>query len=738
MPDLDEGLRGVDRVSAPDLWDAIEVRSRSAPPKPKVQRIATVVVALAVAAASIAVLVVTFGEIDHRPAVRPGENGLIVYTASGPQPPSIPFENVDVFALDPATGERVNLTNTPTVAERSPVWSPDGSKVLFQRTTASGEGAEFEITRDLVLANADFTAQSVIQDCAEGCNSFDVAWSPDGSRLAFPDADQVDDGYRPVLRILELASGATTMVACEWPTCQSPGQPAWSPDGSRIAFSQAGGIGSMGPLLPWGPIWVADVAGGRVTPLTEAPEECRTEQRDACIFDSEPTWSPDGGSIAFVHTTGRGQPGATTEVVVTGVDGSGLRVLSRCVSSDQCLGGPVAWAPDGNALAFIDRYDRPTLHLLDPETALDRTIDLPESVGHPYSVLWSPDSSQLAFLGGGRLSDLFAVDLATGEVRSVAPQLTPQGDLAWLPASAIEPAESTGPSEEPTVRPETAVPAGTIVFNSSNGSNNEDAGSEIWTIDTDGSGLIRLTDNETFDGDAAISADGARIAFASYRSGDRNTQVYLMNADGTDQHALTDRRTGATQPAWSPDGSRIAFISSEGYGEPGGILVMNANGSDQRVVAEGNAFDPAWSPDGSRIIFALNEPNGQTHLWVVDLATGVEQELSSLPGEQTEPTWSPDGQTIAFRWGSEGGEAIFTMRQDGSELRKVADGSEPTWSPDGSWLAFTSVNEEMGPQIWLVDALGRGAHALTSMDGFVNDSQIYAQTGSPSWTGTPS
>jgi Tol biopolymer transport system component len=734
MPDLDERLHGVDRISTPDLWGTIEDRSLAAPPRLDRRRLVTAAVALAVAAASTAALIATFDGVDGRPAIRPGVNGLIVYTDLGPQPPSIPFENLDVFAFDPASGERVNLTNSPTVAEQSLVWSPDGAKVLFQRTIASGEGAELQIARQFVVANADFSEASVIQECTEGCDGVDFAWSADGSRLAWSGTQRVANGFIVVLRIHDLAAGVTATAECEWPRCRAPGQPAWSPDGTKIAFSQSGSSRFPGVLIQTGPIWVTDATGGDVTAITSTPNECRIDQARTCIFDSWPAWSPDGGSIAFVRTSGWGQPEATTDVVVARADGSNPRTLFVCTSNDQCQQGPVLWAPHGDTIAFVARYDDPSVHLIDPSSGIDRVIELPASAAHPYRLVWSPDGSRIAFLAGGDIPDLYEIDVESGEVRGLAPQLTTQGDLAWLPADAIEPPAGASPSAEPTAAPETAAPTGTIAFKSSNGSSDEDAGTEIWTIRTDGSELRRLTVNETFDGDPAITADGTRIAFASYRAGDRNSQVYVMNADGTDQHVLTDRRTGATQPVWSPDGSRIAFVSSAGFGEEGGVFVINADGSDQRLVAEGNAFDPAWSPDASRIVYSLNDTNGDTHLWVVDLETGSQEPLPELPGAQSEPAWSPDGQTIAFRWWSPGGEAIYTVRPDGSDLRKIASGSEPTWSPDGSWLAFTHVDEETGPQIWLVDSLGRGAHALTSMEGFARDSLIYAITGGPSWT----
>ena len=82
--------------------------------------------------------------------------------------------------------------------------------------------------------------------------------------------------------------------------------------------------------------------------------------------------------------------------------------------------------------------------------------------------------------------------------------------------------------------------------------------------------VTRLTDNDVEDDDPDWSPDGGRIAFSSYRDGNR--EIYVMNSDGSGVTRLTDRflwstkwRRGtldyADEPDWSPDGRRIAFRS---------------------------------------------------------------------------------------------------------------------------------------------------------------------------------
>lgn len=461
MRDFDERLRGVDLVPAPDEWEDIELRAWTARP-PQKRRVASAAVALLVGIGSIVVVVIAFRNVrEGTPAGQLQANGLIVFTDAVPLPGPSAFENTDLFAFDPATGERVNLTNTPMVAEGSPVWSPDGTKVVYQQSTAAGEGQDLELTNVLVSANADLTDPRVIRRCEGSCASYDIAWSPDGSQLAWVAEERVEGGWVLALQVYDFSSDSTTTL-CDSRSCGWPGQPAWSPDGAHVVFSNAGDSWVPGVFAPSGPIWIADVQTGRVAPLTRSSEPCNAGSSEACIFDSSPAWSPDGRSIAFVRTTNPGRPGATTDLVTTAADGSDPRVLSECVSNDQCRQGPVAWSPDGRLIAYIDRYDRPALHLVDPTNGGDTQIPLPSSVGYASNLLWSPDGTQLAFLAEGRRSDLFLVDSATHEVHNAASELTSEGDLDWLPAGAIEVTDTSTPPPAVSPRVTATIPVGSF------------------------------------------------------------------------------------------------------------------------------------------------------------------------------------------------------------------------------------------------------------------------------------
>lgn len=98
---------------------------------------------------------------------------------------------------------------------------------------------------------------------------------------------------------------------------------------------------------------------------------------------------------------------------------------------------------------------------------------------------------------------------------------------------------------------------------------------DICVMNTDGTGLRRLTDDPAKDGGPDWSPDGKKIAFISDRDG--NFEIYAMNADGTGVMRLTSHAGDDSFPAWSPDGTKIAFASNrDGNAE---IYVMNADGT---------------------------------------------------------------------------------------------------------------------------------------------------------------
>jgi Tol biopolymer transport system component len=237
------------------------------------------------------------------------------------------------------------------------------------------------------------------------------AWSPDGTRIAF---ESTVDGRRAIwlmqadgqgLRRLTNAGGAATETA-----------PAWSPRGDRIAFATDRDGNSE--------IYVVGADGAGARRLTDHPSN-----------DGVPSWSPDGTRIAFV-TDRDGEPG----VWAMTADGTSP---GRLVPGPADPGSKPAWAPDGRSIAFASDRDGANLEIFVAGTAPGagpptKLIAGPGLDGEPA---WSPDGTRLAFasdrdgspqiyLANRDGSDVVKV---TTRARSYTPAWAPDGrQLAYI------------------------------------------------------------------------------------------------------------------------------------------------------------------------------------------------------------------------------------------------------------------------------------------------------------------
>jgi Tol biopolymer transport system component len=242
----------------------------------------------------------------------------------------------------------------------------------------------------------------------------------------------------------------------------------------------------------------------------------------------------------------------------------------------------------------------------------------------------------------------------------------------------------------------------------------------IFVMREDGSRQHRLTHVRArpssglplfFEEAPAWSRDGKHIAFSSNRSG--TSAIYVMRADGTGTHRLTRGGSGAYAPSWAPNGRRLVFYRGTGRGVAH-LYVINADGSNARPLtrdASARDYDPAWSPDGTRIAFARNRPGSGAIYTVRPDGTGLRR-LTRFGEAAYSPAWSPDGRRLAYSRGARGEYHILVVNRDGTAPRELTRGPtdfNPSWSPSGREIAFSR-----NATIYVMRADGSHVRRLTS------------------------
>ena len=236
---------------------------------------------------------------------------------------------------------------------------------------------------------------------------------------------------------------------------------------------------------------------------------------------------------------------------------------------------------------------------------------------------------------------------------------------------------------------------------------------EVGTVRTDGSQYTVLTNEEGFDVSAEFSPDGRRIAFTSSRSmppgfpGEQRfySELYVMDADGSDVRRVTFTEGVIDfQPSWSPDGRRIVVARGLGTTPPEGELsaptdlwvIDLASGRDRQLTDSPDTWEgwADWSPDGRRIAFEgdLAEP-GNSDVYTIRVDGGDLRRLTTRPGYEGDAHYSPDGQSIAFDSDRAGNVDVFVMRSTGAVRRLTNDPADDYaggYSADGRFIAFSA------------------------------------------------
>ncbi len=419
--------------------------------------------------------------------------------------------------------------------------------------------------------------------------------------------------------------------------------PQLSPDGASIAFDL------------YGVLWVIPAAGGVARRLTD-------EYGDIGM----PDWAPDSQSLVF-----QSYRSGNFQIWSIKADGTGLKQLTD---------GPFdcrepRFAPDGKTVVFSsDRTGSYGIHTVSVDGGA--TKPLIDTRAEEFEPAWSPDGKSVAIVVDKVRVEV--VNLATGVRRTVG---AAAGGVANDPFGASE------------VRSPCFTPDGKSVIWA-------EVGTGTSRLLIDGKPLITGEDVFPFrvsfgkDGGFVYAADGKiqRRAFGAAAG----TAIPFSVTVPVTTPSYNRRRTtfaatgpapviGIGSPVLSPDGKSVAFRAlNELYLMPiGGAPVGLTKDSFHKET-------PAFSPDGKWLSYSTDR-GGKLDIWLRDLSSGAERQLTHLPDAAVSGSWSRDGKLIAFL---DQNGAVYVVEVESGAVQQIApamwEPGRPTFSPDGRVVALSA------------------------------------------------
>ncbi|MEZ5428076.1 MAG: protein kinase [Pyrinomonadaceae bacterium] len=533
--------------------------------------------------------------------------------------------------------ENIQLTGQAG-SEIFPDLAPDGKSFVFAAKT--GENYDIFLQRVGGKTTLNLTENSPTDDTQP-------AFSPDGQKIAF--RSERDGGGIFVME----ETGENPRRVTDFGF-----HPSWSPDGRQIAVSERGyeRPSTRDPSA----IWVVDVAGGEKRKLVEN-------------YANQPAWSPGGGRIAFwfIGTGGR------RDVATISVSGGEPVPVTDSANTNW---NPV-WSPDGRFLYFAsDRNGNMAFWRVRINESTGEVSGEPEIVPTPAKfnshLAFSDDGRHLIYVQTENQSNIKAVDFDEKAEKIVDQPF-------WITRGDYE-----------IIRPRLSPDGGRFVADLA-----RQTQEDIVLIDRDGSNWRDLTKDEYFDRYPRWSPDGKKIAFTSDRTG--VYKIWTMNADGTDLRQMNFDEKSTSFPIWSPDGRRLTFhIGQETF-----ILDLTKDLKEQ-TPERLPLFDGLkylvwdWSPDGKKLAGNWGDYDGNAGIGYLSLETGEYVKVSSDKSEF--PFWLSDSRRLI--WVYDGNIRIADI--DSKTPRQLLALPQETItslgiSRDGRLLYFTVFSSESN--IWMMD-----------------------------------
>jgi Tol biopolymer transport system component len=505
------------------------------------------------------------------------------------------------------------------------------------------------------------------------------------------------------------------------PLTTDPGaeqEPSLSPDGSQVAYSW------NGPDQANFDIYVKTTKAGAA--VAAPPLRLTRDPAD----DTNPVWSPDGSSIAFLRKLNVGNQFGL--MLTPALGGQERKLAEVSIGETGWFYSPyLAWAPDSQSLIVTDHPSggSPTaLFLVSVRTGEKRQLTFPPSgVIGDHCPAVSPDGKNLAFRRAH----------AEGNWRGTIYLLGLDNDI-----------QPRGEPREVVLVPWVATPS--EVFNWSCVAWTADSRKLVFVHDL---GLwtqpLTVESRNPARGQAVMAVEtGAevdfitssltspRLAYALRKGGGRSIwrmHIPDRNTKGGPPVRMFASTKGEFADQYSPDGKKVAFESPRG-----GNLEIWVCGSDGKDCAQLSSMGssasgvPTWSPDGKQVAFYSNA-QGNPQIFVIPAEGGATRRLTSLTAGAMFPRWSRDGKWVYFSSKESGATQVWKAPSDGGQAVQVTRGGGlvASESPDGKWIYFSGEGANSSLRKMPVGGGGETEvlPSITNWNFAVMDDGIYFLTG---------
>ncbi len=215
---------------------------------------------------------------------------------------------------------------------------------------------------------------------------------------------------------------------------------------------------------------------------------------------------------------------------------------------------------------------------------------------------------------------------------------------------------------------------------------------DLYVVDYDGEGVLRLTANRELNLCPSWSPDGGQIAFTSYRDGQQGLfSLDTRNGKVRSVVALEGLNYGAD---WHPEGKELVLsMSKSGDME---IYRISPEGKiiKRLTVAKSIEISPSWAPGGRDLVFT-SDRTGSPQLYIIDSEGAGRRRLTFEGTYNDSAVWSPSGDQIVYVSRMGNYSHIVLMKSTGEDRRILTDSrwrdsEDPSWAPDGRHIVFAS------------------------------------------------